>query len=362
MKRAIRAEQLRFHPDKCDPSESVTNEDVSKLLNRLSETLEGDEVEKLGRALKKARRAEEVATERSLQLEKEREALLSEVEKLKCRSGETPDHHTTRDSCSSALSELVCCFNATGKISTFAMSRVLSTMPSFKQLRTVESTKPPFGVAAFTPSGYRLHEVAVNNALDDLAIEVAQAVKGWTPTGDEEEVDAEDDALKASALKLSRRLTTTEQQLSEFRVMVNSALRRASAEHSVFDTDGYLLGGDDGLLETSPTGDEIVGRKYTPSDLVTMSVGYNVVDLENERHSDAFAELQTLIEQILPVADVRKAVLGTMAKITFDGGRAHRSTSDLGTIWYPKKSKPPAAGLSDPRGGSTLPSPSRHTP
>eukprot|EP00310_Coccolithus_braarudii_P008723 CAMPEP_0183374862 /NCGR_PEP_ID=MMETSP0164_2-20130417/115632_1 /TAXON_ID=221442 /ORGANISM="Coccolithus pelagicus ssp braarudi, Strain PLY182g" /LENGTH=53 /DNA_ID=CAMNT_0025551945 /DNA_START=166 /DNA_END=323 /DNA_ORIENTATION=+ len=53
-----------------------------------------------------------------------------------------------------------------------------------------------------------------------------------------------------------------------------------------------------------------------------MSVGYNVLDLEEERDSESFAELKTHIERILPVEHVRRAVLETMAKITFDGGAA----------------------------------------
>ena len=179
MKRALKAEQLNYHPDRCSPSGTVTKEEVSKMLNRLSETLREDDVGKLGSALKKARheaesakQSEKAALERGLQLEKEREALSAEVEKLK--STRQPD--TSSSACrggqaghSTAVAELVRCFHDTGKISTFAMSRALATMEAFKQIKTVESSKPPVRIAVFTPSGYRLDAAATNNALDNLA-------------------------------------------------------------------------------------------------------------------------------------------------------------------------------------------------
>mmetsp|Transcript_22475 Transcript_22475/g.48515 ORF Transcript_22475/g.48515 Transcript_22475/m.48515 type:complete len:80 (-) Transcript_22475:8-247(-) len=76
-----------------------------------------------------------------------------------------------------------------------------------------------------------------------------------------------------------------------------------------------------------------------------MSVGYNVLDLEEERDSESFAELKTHIERILPVEHVRRAVLETMAKITFDGGAARPPThrrEGLGYHPLPSTQPPPA--------------------
>lgn len=99
--------------------------------------------------------------------------------------------------------------------------------------------------------------------------------------------------------------------------LAREVFRRLGVEPQEFDTNGKLLGGTDGLLDTTSGTPRF--RPYRPSDLVTMTVRYEVSDLEMERETDTFRQLAVQLERMLPVPGVRKSILSIMAKTALDG-------------------------------------------
>lgn len=215
-------------------------------------------------------------------------------------------------------------------ISPDAFTSLLQFSDEFKLLRLVAGAESGREMVCFGQRGYSSDPSAVANALEDVVREVKHKIEtAKEPDGWRAKMDATKDKKKsgetwpALRTRTAAILTSSAANLKSNTDLVKDAFRRLDMEETLFDTDGYLLGGEDGVVD-STTG-TVEFRPHSVTDLVTMSVGYDIGNLENERCTDTFKKLNDdIINKLLPVKDVRVNALALMAKIVFDGFYAWR--------------------------------------
>ena len=163
-----------------------------------------------------------------------------------------------------------------------------------------------FEIARFSATGYSSDPEHVTTALEEVVLDVAAKIRAFRSDEEVEDDDGET-SLQALAAKAAAATCATDEQLKKHVGIVRSAFRRLDVAPSVFDIDGFLLGGTDGLIDSSSGTPRF--RPYRLDDLVSLSVGYDVSALEQERATPTFVQLRYELERLLPVPAIREELL-----------------------------------------------------